>query len=130
VKAALALALVLLSPLAFPVGWDSYPISSYPMFSRGDLGDRLALTHAVHVDAEGRRRPVPPVHVGSAEPMIAMTMLARAVAEGRAGDLCRAIAARGPEGTIEIAWSVYDTKAYFAGDRAPRENVVHARCRR
>lgn len=127
--AAIALSAAILSPLAMPEGWDSFPISSYPMFSRGNLGRRVTLGHALLVHADGTRAPAPPALVGTPEPMVAKNVIENAIAAGRAGDLCAAIASRAKGAVaVEIATSTFDSRAYFEGSRAPLERTVHASC--
>lgn len=126
----IAIALLILSPLARPRGWDDFPISSYPMFSRSDLGNVVALAHALVVHADGTRTPAPPSLVGTAEPMVATAIVNRAIINGTAAELCATIAGRATDGTaVEIALSTYDTRSYFAEKkREPVSRVVHARC--
>lgn len=52
------LAAAIVSPLVRDRAWDSFPISSYPMFARGDLGRRVSLGHGVLVDRSSRDRTV------------------------------------------------------------------------
>ena len=131
----LALAAAILSPLARARGWDSFPISSYPMFSRGDLGTVNELAHVVLVGADGARRPAKPALVGSPEPMIAMSIARTHVDRGAGRELCAAVAERAREHTdavaVEVVTSVFDTRRYFSdapGARAPLERTVVARC--
>jgi len=128
-------ALAILSPVVLPRGWDSFPISSYPMFSRGDLGAVNELAHAVLVGRDGTRAPATPAMVGSPEPMIAMAIVRSHVERGSAAELCGRIAARAAEAgadaaAVEIVTSVFDARRYFSGDdgRAPLRREVHARC--
>jgi hypothetical protein len=123
------LGLAIVSPLAREQGWDSFPISSFPMFSRGDLGTRLWLGHVVLIDRDGTRRPAPPSVVGSPEPMVAKKLVENALARDEARSLCTAIAGRAPPGTakIEVVTSVFDTSRYFT-DPTPVERNVHASC--
>jgi len=132
----IGIAVLIVSPLALRRGWDDFPISSYPMFSRGTLGTVENLAHALVVHADGTRSPASPALVGTPEPMVANAIVLRAINRGTTAELCTTIAARAPEGTaIEIAVSTYDTKTYFAEKRPngpdPREplaRTVHARC--
>lgn len=143
-----ALSLAVLYPLSRPRGWDDFPISSYPMFSRGDIGHVVPLGHAVLVEAgeageagaSRRTQPVPLALLGTPEPMVAKSIVENAIAKGTAADLCRALAARiaaedvaralppAPR-AVEIVTSTFDTRAYFAeGGRRPMRREVHARC--
>ncbi len=131
----LALVALVLSPLLFPVGWDDFPISSYPMFSRADLGDETSLSHAVLVSENGETRPAPPSVVGSPEVMVAKGLVERAIARGDADALCARIAERarrkGDAATaVEIVTSTFLLRRYFASreGRRPLRREVHARC--
>jgi hypothetical protein len=123
-----AVALVVLSPLARSPRWDSFPISSFPMFSRGDLGNVMSLSHVLAVDTEGRRAPVAPALVGSPEPMIAMAIAASNIERGAASELCRRVAERRADAVaIEVVTSTYDMRSYFVAHE-PIARTVHARC--
>jgi hypothetical protein len=124
-----AIALAIVSPLARASTWDSFPISSYPMFSRGDLGTRLAIGHVLLFDRGGKSRAAPPALVGTPEPMVAKTVIDRAIVDKRAGELCARVAANAPPDVvrIEIVASIYDTQRYFS-DPTPLSREVHASC--
>ena len=127
---------LILSPLARERGWDSFPISSYPMFARGDLGTVNELAHVLLVAPAGGRAPAAPSLVGTPEPMIAMTIVRTHVERGSAAELCASIASRAHDArisavAIEIVTSSFDARRYFSGRpdaRTPLERVVHARC--
>ena len=128
----LGLAAAILSPLLRDARWDSFPISSFPMFSRGDLGSVVALGHAVLVTDDGARSPAPPSLVGTPEPMVAKNLIEGAIARGRAAELCARIAARAAAEApharaVEIVTSTFDTRRYFA-DPTPLAREVHASC--
>lgn len=48
---------VVLSSLTRPRGWDSFPVSSFPMFSRDDLGTVGSPAHVLLVLPDGTERP-------------------------------------------------------------------------
>src|SRR5690606_18740626 len=107
------LSLAILAPVVMPKGWDSFPISSYPMFSRGDLGRRVTLGHALLVSADGARVPAPPSLVGTPEPMVAKNVVENAIARGAAAELCARIASRATgAASVEIVTSTFDSRAY------------------
>src|SRR5690606_23790638 len=89
--------LVLLGAVAWPMfrspPADSYPLSSYPMFSRArpPFAD---IEHVVAVSRDGSRRPVPPSRVASGEVLQAKVAIARTLAGGRraARALCTEVA--------------------------------------
>lgn len=129
------LVLLMLSALARPLTWDSFPISSYPMFSRGDLGRVLGVEHVLYVTNDGKRTPVPSALLGTPEPMVATAIVDAHIARGTAAELCKVVASRmkergSPAGVvaIEVATSWFDTKAYFTRTRAPKSRTIHAGC--
>jgi hypothetical protein len=129
----LALAASILSPVVVPLGWDSFPISSYPMFSRGDVGTVNELAHVVLVRRDGSRVAAAPSLVGYQEPMVGMSVVRAHLERGTAGELCTSIAAHARDANvdavgIEVVASVFDTRRYFSGDHAPLRREVHARC--
>lgn len=133
-----ALSAAVLSPLVRPKAWDDYPISSYPMFARGDLGRVVGLSHAVFVMRDGQRLPVPPSYFGTSEPMVALFVIDGAITRGEAPALCARILERAREeadhagalASIEIVTSTFDTHEYFRAspERALRDRQLHARC--
>ncbi|MBS2015738.1 MAG: hypothetical protein JST00_22820 [Deltaproteobacteria bacterium] len=128
----------MLSPLVRARTWDDYPISSYPMFARGDLGRVVSLSHAAFVLRSGAREPVPPRFFGTSEPMPALWVIDGAIGRGEARALCTSVLQRatrervhdGAVVAVEILTSTFDTHAYFreSPDRALRERQLHARC--
>ncbi len=135
---AITIALVgcILLPLTCDRRWDDYPFSSYPMFSRGDLGHVVAVSHALLVDGEGKRLPASPSLVGTPEPMVAKALVEGAIRRSAARDLCDQIAARAvvdaPSATaVEIVTSHFDSRRYFesAEGRAPLHRDLHAVCK-
>ena len=139
IGAAVGLALLALAaaPLARGPDYDSFPFSSYPMFARGRPDAAGTVGHVVALsDAGRRRRPNPPPHLGSDEVLQSMMTIAAAIRQGRAGHLCRQVAARVAADPafrdyawLEVASDRYDALVYFAGDRRPLHSDPHARCR-
>jgi hypothetical protein len=126
----LAILGLVLSPLARSPTWDSFPVSSYPMFSRGDLGSVATLAHVVLVGENGERRPAPPSAIGTPEPMIAGAIIVTHVERGTSAELCAVVAARirGTATAVEVVRSTFDTERYFRVDRTPVAREVLARC--
>ena len=120
---------IILSPLVRDRDWDSFPISSFPMFSRGDLGTRVRIGHVILVAEDGTRRPAPPSVIGSPEPMVAIKIVENALARDESYGLCVRVAGRAPPGVakIEVVSSVFDTSRYFT-DPTPLERTVHSSC--
>jgi hypothetical protein len=124
-------------PISWPPGRDSFPLSSYPMFSRRLPTARMTAQYAVAVDAAGGRSPLAPELVANDEVLQARAVLAHAVRRG-SGDidaLCRRIAGRvartralGHVIEVRIVTGEHDAVAYLTGrDRVGRERL-HGRC--
>ena len=118
---------------------DSFPLSTYPMFSY-DRGREASVTIALAVGRDGYEAAIPPSFVATSETMQAMKTLAKSVRAGgeRARELCRAIAERvasSPDPVFARATHVtfvratYDSIDYLAGKRVPLAREVHMRCR-
>lgn len=120
---------------------DGFPLSTYPMFSRGRKSPRARIRHVVAIDAEGRGVVVPPRLVANEEVMQAVMTVKRAIRQGRAAQFCAEVAARvrmrvaadgGLEGILpvrlEVRTDVHDAVAYFEGQTKPTESRVHATC--
>lgn len=131
---ALALA-TMLSPLLRHPDDDSFPLSTYPMFSH-ERPREMTMVHAVGLDLEGAREPLPPrVSADTREVLQSMRSIEMAVQRGRAADLCREIGERVKSRAelshvreIVVETIRFDAVAYF-DDHAPEpERFVHARC--
>lgn len=118
---------------------DSFPLSEYPMFSRGRPDTELVLVQALGVGARGERTPLPPrISAETYEVLQSMAVLARAVSGGgeASAAYCRVIAERlrGAEGdlgearVVELVTSRFDVIRYYDGAPAPLSREVHARC--
>jgi len=128
-----ALLLALVTPVFHPPPYDSYPFSTFPMFSRLPDSPEVTLAHVVTVAADGSRHAVAPALVGSDEVLQAKVIIRTSVEGGRAAELCRAVARRlgpfqPPIQAVEVRSDRYDVFAYFSGDQASRAGTVHARC--
>ncbi|HUP76479.1 MAG TPA: hypothetical protein VM282_25820 [Acidimicrobiales bacterium] len=128
-----ALALVF-SPVLRPSQRDSYPLSTYPMFSY-DRGRESALPTAVGVTDDGRiRRLSPELISGGYEPVRAFATVGASIANGDTPGLCREIAQRTSRTraadfvAIEVVTEVHDVVAWFEGHEEPSQRIVHARC--
>ena len=129
------LALVL-SPLARHPDDDSFPLSTYPMFSH-ERPRSMTMTHVVGLDASGRREPLSPrVSADTREVLQSMRTIEGAVRRGRAIVSCHEAAERvkaRPEldhvREVAVETITFDAVAYF--DDAPPEpkRFVHARCK-
>ena len=136
------LALVIVSPALAAAPKDSFPLSSFPMFSQGRKDATVSVEHAVAIDGDGRETPIPPRIVGSDEVLQAKATIARAIKTGdrAAHDLCVSIGRRlvkeaSFQGTrsIELRTTKLDAVAYFGAEDdasrpAPLSVKRHARC--
>lgn len=133
----------LLTAVLVPLGWvgsrDSFPLSSYPMFSH--TRDRQSpVATVVGIDERGRRVILDPwLIAGSDEVILASATVWRAVRRGQPSSnrLCAEVATRvatdpGRPGAsltrLEVVVEYFDTIAYFNGEREPLERRVSADC--
>ena len=115
---------------------DSYPLSTYPMFS-SERGQPL-IHQVVFVDRAGQRVPLPPRLVANGETLQAAASIERAADEGRAAlwTLCRKVAEQvrledefTSARSIEIRSVRYDPIGYFEHGKQPLESKRLERCR-
>ncbi|MBT8216651.1 MAG: hypothetical protein KJO17_07380 [Acidimicrobiia bacterium] len=109
---------------------DSFPLSTYPMFSLARPAETTVST-AVGFRADGERLTLSPRTIsGTREVIQAAGTVAQAISSGTADALCREILTGAPAtvAAIEIVTERYDVVAYFDGATAPLERTVHARC--
>ena len=127
-----ALALVF-SPVLRPSQRDSYPLSTYPMFSY-NRGRESALPTAVGVTLGGQiRRLSPELISGGYEPVRAFATVEASIENGDTAELCEEIAERTVKSrddlvAIEVVTEVHDVVAWFDGHKEPSQRIVHARC--
>ena len=127
-----AVALVF-SPVLRPGQRDSYPLSTYPMFSY-DRGRESSLPTAVGVTADGvLLRLSPELISGGYEPVRAFATVEASIANGDTDVLCAEIAERTERRkadviAIEVVTEVHDVIAWFEGQKEPSQRIVHARC--
>lgn len=126
-----------LYPLALPLETgDSFPLSTYPMFSRPMPSETLALAHVLGVDRDGAATPLPPRVVGNSEVMQAEKLAGHAARDAHAAtELCTAVARRvstRPEfrdvRRVQVAVSAFDVRGYFQRERSPVAREIRADC--
>lgn len=140
-----AFAAVLLAPLRHYVGpsarvqrekneRDSFPLSTYPMFS-ADRAGRIVVPHVIGETLDGDRINLHYRLFGTGGLNQVRKQVARAVRTGRADEVAQtyadAIHARGnPQEIAEVlvVRSRFLFTDYFAGDRSPFAENIHARC--
>lgn len=130
-----------MSPLVWSAGADSFPVSSYPMFSHGRSSSEASITHVVAIAENGARTIVPPGEVASSAVMQTLITIQESVHAGPASTkrFCRDIARRLADSSrvelrnavsVEIETARIDAVRYLGGDTAPIERTLHARCKR
>jgi hypothetical protein len=106
------------------------------MFSRARKAE-ARVYHVVGFSERGEHRPVSPAMLGTEEVMQASQTAKLAVRRGRAAsmELCTEVASRVAGHrrwldieALEVREDLYDTIAYWQGDRKPRRTRVSARC--
>ena len=128
----------MLYPAWLPPDQDSFPLSTYPMFSQARPRS-ASVTSALAVGSDGSERAVPPSFVANAETMQALQTLRNAVSGGpeQARALCAAIARRLSESgdadfsaaaAVVLVTQTVDSIRYLAGEHAVQKRVLHARC--
>lgn len=131
----LGLLVVVLSPLFWERGKDSFPISSYPMFARPR--PKTVVSFADAVDARGHAQRLAPEFVANDEVMQAAHTVRNAIDAGseRLTALCDRIAARvarDPQLSalvrVRLIQARFDSVGYFAHAPEPEESTVHYEC--
>lgn len=119
------------APMFGPTRSDSFPLSTYPMFS-GRQSPEANIPHAIAVSHDGERSVLPPSAIFNDEVIQAIQTLRQAIAAGTEAtlDLCEQIAARaGPDAArVEIVTDRYNAIDYFRGDKTPLASTLHAEC--
>ena len=115
--------------------WDSYPLSTYPMFARPR--SQPLLHFAEGVNGAGERHRLAPSLVANDEVMQATASVRRAVGRGSEAmqALCVQIAGRvasaaDERGIVEVRLvsARFDPVRYFAESPEPTERTTHERC--
>ncbi len=135
----LALLIAVLLPIrenwkATPV--DGFPFSYFPMFSL-ERGETYQVTHLVGFDARDQRTLIHHSFAGTGGFNQVRRQIRKKVQNGKAEGLCRSVARRvaaSPEAPIagvnriQIVTGEYKINEFFAGNRAPVNETVHANC--
>ena len=120
----------LLTPLV--TGRDSFPVSTYPMFSYPRAAE-TTVSYAVSHDGDGESRLSPEMIGGTAEVVHAAETIRQAVRRDDTAGLCGEIAQRVAAGdddatSIEIRRDTYDVIGWFEGETVPLDRSVLATC--
>jgi hypothetical protein len=129
-----ALIAAVLWPLLGSPQSDSFPFSTYPMFS-GRRSAEVSISHVIAVDASGRAEVLPPEALGTGEVIQAFETVRQAIRQGEdsTAALCSEVAewARDRrDGAISVAviTDTYDGIAYFEGETQPLTSLTHGIC--
>jgi hypothetical protein len=132
----LGLVVLVAAPGAGDPNWDSFPLSTYPMFARPR---RMPLLYfAEGTTDQGDPVRLPPELVANEEVMQAAASVRRAVVAGPEAQaaLCREIARRAAASSehralveVSLVSARFEPVRYFRDGPEPRERTVHERCR-
>lgn len=113
---------------------DSFPFSTYPMFS-GRQSSEVSIAHVVAIDAAGRAEALPPEALGTDEVIQAFETVRQAIRQGDASvaELCVDAAdwardRREAAVSIAVVTDAYNGVAYFEGETEPTASVTHGTC--
>ncbi len=113
---------------------DSFPFSTYPMFS-GRRSANVSIAHVVAIDAAGNTAALPPEALGTGEVIQAFETVRQAIRQGSAStaSLCSEVAEwardhRGEAVSIAVVTDTYDGIDYFEGATEPLTSVTHHTC--
>jgi hypothetical protein len=110
---------------------DSFPLSTYPVYATA-RDDVVPISTAVGIDRAGSTQTLDMATIADTDdPLIAESLVERAIQTGRADQLCREIAQRAPGeiDTIEVVEEHHDVVARASGRESLVHRAVHARCR-
>ena len=133
-RARCAFAVLMVALVAYPAlrspADDSFPLSTYPMFSLARPAETSVNT-AVGFDASARRVTLSPRIIGGTVEVIqAAGTVAQAIRSGETFELCQEVLDKAPPSVVavEIVTETYDVVGYFDGDEDPISRTVHTRC--
>lgn len=115
---------------------DSFPLSTYPMYSRA-RSVAVTIPTAVGVDGDGSEHRLSLDLIGASDdPLIVAGELRTAIAQGRAADRCRAIAARVSNSPaaelglvrIEVVMERHNVVDQVTGEPSLLDRTIHAHC--
>ena len=132
--AAIVAVLLVVGVVPLVLDRDSFPLSTYPMFS-SRRSTAESVDTAVAVDAAGALQRLGPERIaGTDEIILATATVGGAIAAGTTDALCREIAGRvasvGPPSAVavEVVTERFDALDWYDGDREPLQRDVHATC--
>lgn len=126
--------IAVLSPVLGDPRGDSFPLSTYPMFS-GRQSSVVDITHVVGFTTKGERVTLAPEALGTDEVVQAFETSRQAAAAGaeESRALCEEAAEWGSDHRREaVSYALvtdrFDAVKYFDGEEAPSSTIVHAEC--
>jgi hypothetical protein len=129
-----ALAAAVLLPIAGDPRGDSFPFSTYPMFS-GRQSPVADIPHVVGLTTDGERVVLPPEAVANDEVVQAFETVRQAIGQGAASTqaLCEEAGAwagahRQDIRSVAVVTDTYDAVRYFEGDKEPLSSRQHGAC--
>ncbi len=135
--AALVAVVALVGVVPLALDRDSFPLSTYPMFSSRRSSTESVDTAVTVADDGTTVRLSPTVIAGTDEVILATATVTDAIRSGTADLLCTDIARRVVERqaaptdqvvAVEVVTERFDAVRWYDGDRSPLERRVHARC--
>ncbi|MFZ9157814.1 MAG: hypothetical protein ACO230_06935 [Ilumatobacteraceae bacterium] len=107
---------------------DSFPLSTYPMFSSRRSTTETVDTAVASIDGTFER--LTPLQIaGTDEVIIAARTVSIAIESGTADELCREILDRVDDADrVEVITERFDALRWYEGDREPLQRTVHASC--
>ena len=108
---------------------DSFPVSTYPMFSTRRTTTETVDTAVLVRDGQTRRLS-PQKIADTDEVILAAATVSRAIADGTSETLCEEIAQRtgADSGEVQVVTEQYDSVRWYEGDHTPLQRIVHASC--
>ncbi|HEX9259563.1 MAG TPA: hypothetical protein VF855_08495, partial [Acidimicrobiales bacterium] len=128
-RVALVAAVFVVGVLPVALDRDSFPLSTFPMFSTRRTTSEPVDT-AVAVAGDRQWWLSPELIAATDEPIQATAAVSDAISAGQTDALCADIARRvgddGPAGAtaVEVITARYDAVRWFEGERAPLQRVV------
>lgn len=122
--------LLVAAPVVRSPADDSFPLSTYPMFSLA-RPQETTVSSAAGYDSAGQRITLAPTVVGGTREVIqAAGTVIQAIRSQSTDELCREVLAQADAEVVavEIVTETYDVIAYFDGQEEPLQRTVHARC--
>jgi len=120
-----------------PTPKDNFPFSYYTMFSE-KRSDTYVVSYLVGLDGRGNRHTISYSFAGSGGLNQTRRQINRLIREGKADTLCRSVASAVAKEvatpysdivTVQIVTARFRFADYFAGNKTPMTEQVHASCR-